>query len=151
MFIPWSSTYFLEVGACLLLKLATKASLRGKKLLKFRYSGYFSKAKMKECNQKNWSFSNKFGMLMPGSEISFLKKRAHVSLKVAAKVSFLDKKVWKFNTFKAFFLKQEWRRATKKIEISLTNLECWCLVQKQFSGKECTCFTESSRQRFFFR
>ena len=33
MFIPCPATYFLETGACLSLKLATKASFRGKKTM----------------------------------------------------------------------------------------------------------------------
>ena len=33
-FIPCPATYFLETGACLSLKLATKASFRGKKTMK---------------------------------------------------------------------------------------------------------------------
>ena len=91
MFIPCSATCFLEVGAYLLLRLVTKTSFRSKKLWKFRFSGYFTKATIEECHQKNWSFSNKFGMFMPVSEKYFLEVSPHVSLKVI-KDSVRDKK-----------------------------------------------------------
>ena len=44
------ATCHLEVGASFSLKATTKASLRGKKLLKHRFSNYFSKAKAVECD-----------------------------------------------------------------------------------------------------
>ena len=44
--IPCSATYNREMGSPVSLKATTKAWLRGKKkLLKLRFSGYFSKAK----------------------------------------------------------------------------------------------------------
>ena len=52
---PYSTIYHLEVDAPVSLKAATKASLRGKKLWKSKFLGYFSKAKMDKCNHKNWS------------------------------------------------------------------------------------------------
>ena len=45
MIQPFSVTYFLEVGARVLLKVANKGSIRGKKLWKFRYVGCFLKQK----------------------------------------------------------------------------------------------------------
>ena len=45
------NTYFLEVSAHALLKVATKGSFSGKKNLAF--SGYFSEAKTGQCNQKD--------------------------------------------------------------------------------------------------
>ena len=50
---------------------------------------------MEECDQKNRSFSDKFGMVMPGLDTYFLKMSAHVSLKVATDNSFRDKKTMK--------------------------------------------------------
>ena len=48
-------TYFLEVSADPLMKVGTKASFRGRKYKKLAFLGYFSKAKMEECNQNDWS------------------------------------------------------------------------------------------------
>ena len=81
--MPCSATYFLEVGASLSLKVATKESSRDKKLWKFRVLGYLSKAKTEEYIRKNWSFFDKCEML----EVS-----PHVSQKVAIRVSFRDEK-----------------------------------------------------------
>ena len=50
--ISCSVTYFLEVSACISLKVANKRSPRGKKLLKFRFLVYFSKARTDECDPK---------------------------------------------------------------------------------------------------
>ena len=48
-----STTYLLEVYACVLLKVDTKGSPRGKKKLwKCRLLGFVSKEKMEECNQQ---------------------------------------------------------------------------------------------------
>ena len=53
------------MGAPVSLKATTKAWLRGKKkLLKLRFSGYFSKAKTEECKQENWSDCDKFCMII---------------------------------------------------------------------------------------
>ena len=60
-------------------------SLRGKKHLKFTFLGYLSKA-TEECVKKNWSFSDKFGMPLAGSDKYFLEMTAHNSSKVAAKL-----------------------------------------------------------------
>ena len=46
-------SYFLEVGAPVSMKLATKASFEGKKLLQRKFLGYFPKAKTEECDQQN--------------------------------------------------------------------------------------------------
>ena len=45
---------------------------------------------MEEYYQKNFSFSNKFGMLIPGSNTNFLQVSAYVPLKVAINGSFRD-------------------------------------------------------------
>ena len=53
MLMSGLDTYFLEVGAHALLKVATKGSFRGKKYQNLAFSGYFSKSKTEECNQKD--------------------------------------------------------------------------------------------------
>ena len=62
---------------------------------KFRFSGCFSKAKTEDCDQKSWNFSNKHGMIMPGSDTYFLEVNAHVSLREATDDSFRDKESMK--------------------------------------------------------
>ena len=75
----------MEVGAHVSLNVATKGSLRGKKLWKFTFLDCFSKAKTEECDQRTLFFSDKLAMLMPCSNTYFLEVSAHVSLKVATK------------------------------------------------------------------
>ena len=84
MFLLGLDTFFLEVSAHTLLKAATKGSFRNKRNLAFL--GYFSEAKTEECNQKNKSVCNRFGIIIPCSATYFLEGGAHVSLKVATKV-----------------------------------------------------------------
>ena len=134
LWLIWNSfsgtgTFFLEVGASLSLKLATKRSFRGKKTWKFRFLGGFCKSKTEECDHKNWIFSDEFEMLMPGSNTHFLEVSVHVSLKVATKGSFRGENVWKFSVLKAFFLKQKRRSAIEKNEVSLINLTFLYLLQ----------------------
>ena len=64
---PCSATYFLEVGARVPLKVATKVFLEIEKLLKFRFLDYFSKAETEECDQEDYSVSDKFGIFTPCS------------------------------------------------------------------------------------
>ena len=45
-------TYFLKVSAHVLLKLAVKGSIRGKKSENLAFLGYFFKAKSEACDQK---------------------------------------------------------------------------------------------------
>ena len=90
--MPGSDTYFLEVSAQISLKVATNNSFRDKKLWKFSFLGYFSKAKTGKCTQKSPSFSNEFRILMADSDKYFLEVRAHVSLKVATNNSPRHKK-----------------------------------------------------------
>ena len=73
------------------LKVATDDLLEIKKLWKLRFLGCFSKAKMEECDQKDWNISDKFAVIMPDSDKDFLEVSAHVSLKVATDNSFRDK------------------------------------------------------------
>ena len=61
--MPGSDTYFLEVGGRVSMKVATDDSFTDKKLWKFGFLGFLFKAKMEECNQKDGSFSDRFGML----------------------------------------------------------------------------------------
>ena len=134
LWLIWNScsgtgTFFLEVGACLSLKLATKRSFRGKKTWEFRFLGGFCKSKTEECDHKNWIFSNEFEILMPGSNTNFLEVNVHVSLKATTKGSFRGKNVWKFSVLKAFFLKQKRRSAIERNEVSLINLTFLYLLQ----------------------
>ena len=94
--ISCSATYFLEVRAPVSLKVATKGSLRAKKLWKFRFLGYFSNAKPEECDQKVWNIFDQFGISITFSATYFLEVVARVSLKVATKGSFRGKKLWRF-------------------------------------------------------
>ena len=84
---PCSATYFLEVGADVVLTLATKGSVRGKKLWKFRHLRSFSKGKTEEPHKKLWNVFDAFGISIPSVAINFLEVGACVSLKVATKGS----------------------------------------------------------------
>ena len=143
------AAYFLEVGACAWLKIANKDSFIGIKLLKFRFSGYFSKAKTEECHQKNWRFCDKVGMLMLAPNTYFLEVSARLSLKVVTKASFRGKEVLKFSIFKVFFLKQKRRSATKNNEVPLMNLTLLYLVQLHIFWKLVQVFDWKSNWRFF--
>ena len=89
--IPCSATYFLEVGADVSLKVATKGSIRGKKLWKIRFLGSFSKAKTEECDLKVWNVFDQFGISIACSDTYILEFGARVSLEVATKGSIRDK------------------------------------------------------------
>ena len=92
MFMVGSDTYFLEVSAHVSLKVATKDYLRGpKKSKNLALLSLSSKTKRLECDQKDWSVFDQFGISMPCSVIYFLKVDARVSLKVATKGSFRNK------------------------------------------------------------
>ena len=69
-----------------------KNLLEIKKLWKFRFSDYLSKAKTEECDQKDRSFCHKFGMFMACSDVYFLEVRTHVAMKVVTNNSFRYKK-----------------------------------------------------------
>ena len=90
-----SATYFLEVGARVSLKVATEVFLEIKKLLKFRFLDYFSKAKTEECDQEDLSVSDTFGIVTPCSATYHLDVRTPVSLKLATKASFGGKRTLK--------------------------------------------------------
>ena len=65
--------------------------LKVKKLWNFGFLGCFCKAKTEERDQKIWSFSDKFEIIMPGSDTYFLEVSAHVSLKIATDDSLRNK------------------------------------------------------------
>ena len=69
---------------------------------------------MEECDQKNTSFSDKFGMLMPGLDTYFLKVSARVSLKAATKGFFRGQKIQKFSIAKVNFSKVKMRESYQK-------------------------------------
>ena len=60
--------YFLEVSDNAMLKVATKSSCRGKRWKKLTFLGYFSETKTEDCNQKDWSVYNRFGITIPCSD-----------------------------------------------------------------------------------
>ena len=71
--MPRSATYFLEIGAHVSLKVATKVFLEVKKLLKLRFLDSFSKTETEECNQEDWSASDKFGIITSCSAVYHLE------------------------------------------------------------------------------
>ena len=79
MLLSGLDTYFLEVSAHALLKVATKGSFRGKKSKNLAFLGYFSEVKRKECDQKDWSVCNRFFIIIPFSTTFFLEVGARVS------------------------------------------------------------------------
>ena len=56
------------------MKVATKGSIRDKKLSKFRFSGCFSKTKVEECDQNVLNVFYQFGITIPCSATYFLNK-----------------------------------------------------------------------------
>ena len=64
-------------------------------LRKFRFSGYLSKTKKEERNQKDWHVCHKFGIIKPFSATYFPEVGAQVSLNVTTKGSIWGKKIWK--------------------------------------------------------
>ena len=90
-----SDTYFLVVRGHVSLKLATKDCFINEKI--------FSKAKLKECNQKKQISSDKLGMILPSSITSFPEISAHVTLKVVTIDSFRHKKTLKIFILRLFF------------------------------------------------
>lgn len=56
---------------------------------------------MEECDHKDWSVSNKFGITIPCSATLFREVGARLSLKVAIKASFIGW-LWKLRFFGYF-------------------------------------------------
>ena len=102
MLIATSDTYFQEVSAHILLKVATTNSFRDKKSMKI-YLGHLSKAKTEECDQTDQSFCDKIGMLLALPDAFFLEVSAHVALKVATKDYFRHKQTMETELFTLFF------------------------------------------------
>ena len=74
---PSSTTYFLQVGARLLLKLPTKGFLRGKEILKIELRSCFYKAKLEECHQKVWRWYILFNYMFSGSRCMRFIETSH--------------------------------------------------------------------------
>ena len=126
MAILFLATYVLEVSTNILFNVATKGSFSGKKILKTYYFwGDYSKKKNGGVQPKHLIVSYIIVTFIPFWASCFLKVSARVSLKVTTKASFRSKKTWKLSIFKAFFLKQNRRNASKKIEVSVIN---WALL-----------------------
>ena len=82
------------------MKAATKVSLRDKKILKtLNFQANF----LRECNQKNRSACNKFGVTISCLATCFLGVGAHFSLKVTTKASLRGEKILKILIFRLFF------------------------------------------------
>ena len=77
------------------MKVATEVFLEIKKLLKFRFLDYFSKAKTEECDQEDLSVSDTFEIVTSCSATYHLEVRTPVSLKLATKASFGGKRTLK--------------------------------------------------------
>ena len=93
--IPCSAASFLEVGAGISLKVATKVFFRRKKTLKIEIFRLLYKAETEECDQEDWSFSDKIGIITPCSSTYHLELGAPVSLKLTTKASFGGKETLK--------------------------------------------------------
>ena len=92
MLISGLDTYFLEVSAHSLPKVATKISFRGKKYENLVFLGCFWETKTEESNQKDLSVWHRFCIIIPYSVTYFLEVGARVSLKVATEVFFRGEK-----------------------------------------------------------
>ena len=103
MLISGLDTYFLEVSAHSLPKVATKIFFRGKKYKNLVFLGYFSDTKTEGYNLKDWSVCHRFDIIIPCSVTCFLEIGARVSLKVITKVFFRDKKPVKIEIFRLLF------------------------------------------------
>ena len=78
--------------------------------------GFFSKPKPEECDQSNLSVYDKSGTFTFSSGHVFYRSQctsADLSLKIATKVSFKSKSLWKFNMFKGILQKLKQRSGTK--------------------------------------
>ena len=83
--MPDSGTYFLEVCAQVSLKVATKGSFGGEKILKLsNFKVIFLKQKRRSVTKK-WGVFVKFGIIIPYSSIYFLEVSADISFKVVTK------------------------------------------------------------------
>ena len=102
--IACSATYFLEVGACVSLKVATKASIEVKKTLKIRILGCFSKVKAEKCDSEVWKFFDQFGINIPCSATFCLEVGTRIWLKVATKGSIRGKIKFRNLEFLVVFL-----------------------------------------------
>ena len=94
---------------------------------KLTFWGYYSKAKMGECNQSNMCFLDDFLRFMPWTTTHFLEEGVRVSLKVATKGALRGKKTLKIHE-------------TKKFETFLINMASLYLVQLHIFWKEVRAF-----------
>ena len=121
--MPCSATCVLEVGACFSLNVATKI-----KLVKMRFLTALLKQKRRRATKKN-------GVSLIHLE-KFTNPEPHIIWKWIHPFSsnqppklLLEVKNSEYLTFRAAFLKQKWRSATRKNYVQLKNLEFLCLVQ----------------------
>ena len=97
---PCSAIYFLEVGACVSYKVATKQSIRGKR----NSQNCASKAKTEESHLNVWNIFNRFGITIPCSTTYALEVGARDSLKVATRGSIRGEKPPENLDFSVVFL-----------------------------------------------
>ena len=114
-----SDTYFLQVSAHVSLKVATKDYFRYQEKMKFNFLVCFSKAKTEVCHQKILNVFNQFGTF----NYIFSGSRSARFIESSHQMSLLEVKNYENLDFYVVFLKQKGRSATKKIEVSLINLE----------------------------
>ena len=80
--------------------------LQVEKPQKLAFWGYYSKAKMGECNQTNLCFLDDFVRFIPWTTTYFLEVSARVSPKETTNGSFRGKQISKISFFEAIILKQ---------------------------------------------
>ena len=118
--IACSDTYFLEVGARVSLKVATKRSIRGKKKLwKSRYLDHFSKVKTEERDQGDWPVSDTFGIISL-AQLHIIWKWVHLfHSDHLSKLLLMAKNLWK-SIFLVYFSKAKTEQCDQK-KLSLSD------------------------------
>ena len=134
--MPGSDPYFLEVSAHVSLKVTIKGSFRDKKIRKFSiFQDIFLNQKRRNATEKIYLSLINLILVYLAQLYIFWKQLLTFHWKQPPKALLEVKKIRKFSTFKAYFLNQKRRSETKKVEVSLTNLECSCLFQKHIFWK----------------
>ena len=122
-FIPWTTTYFLEVSARVSAKVATNGSFRGKRTSKNRiFEAIIRKQKRRSTTKVIyaflwfWNVQSFSNYIISGSECTCFSQSSYQG-------SFRGKWTSKISIFKAIILKQKRRSATKEIYIFVLILE----------------------------
>ena len=166
--IACSDTYFLEVGARVSLKVATKRSIRGKKKLwKSRYLDHFSKVKTEERDQGDWPVSDTFGIISL-AQLHIIWKWVHLfHSDHPSKLLLMAKNLWK-SIFLVYFSKAKTEQCDqKKLSLSdkfgmlISGLDTYFLevsahallkvaTETSFSGKKSQNFQKQKRRSMTF-